>query len=419
MQDINIIPPIILAVVLLLIAIRQIGSVRLAIWQIMLLGAAAALLTGSITPAKAIEAIDYDVMVFLFGMFVVGEAMVESGWLDHLAYGLFRRARSVDTLVLSVLFIMGFFSSFLMNDTVAIIGTPLALLFAQRHGISHKLMLLSLCFAVTLGSVASPIGNPQNLLIALGSGLQGPFVVFFKWLFVPTLINIFLAYVVLRLYFRNEFHSSPIVASPSPVRDEGLASLCKLSFIVIYALLGYKAATVATGLPDLRLTWIAVAAAMPVLVLSPARFTILRKIDWHTLVFFASMFVLMEAVWEANFIQQYAYGSSAALSTGAVLGSSVILSQLLSNVPFVALYLPVLTHANEPVEAFMTLAAGSTIAGNLLILGAASNVIVIQNAEKRGGKTITFMDFARVGLPLTILNAFVYWAYFALVRALT
>src|SRR3989337_2477092 len=118
MQEINIIPPVILAIVFTLITIRQVGNIRLAIWQIMLMGAVAAILTGSISPLSAIAAIDLDVMLFLFCMFVVGEAMVESGYLNHLAYGLFCRARSVGSLVLYILFLMGFFSAFLMNDTI-------------------------------------------------------------------------------------------------------------------------------------------------------------------------------------------------------------------------------------------------------------------------------------------------------------
>jgi Na+/H+ antiporter NhaD/arsenite permease-like protein len=63
----------------------------------------------------------------------------------------------------------------------------------------------------------------------------------------------------------------------------------------------------------------------------------------------------------------------------------------------------------------MALAAGSTIAGNLTILGAASNVIIIQNAEKKGGVTITFWEFTRIGIPLTIVNVLVYWIYLELI----
>jgi Na+/H+ antiporter NhaD/arsenite permease-like protein len=83
-----------LAATFVLIAVRRVGRVHLAIWQIMLGGALVVLLTGQIPPLAALRAINLDVMLFLAGMFVVGRALEESGYLDHLAYALFRRARS-------------------------------------------------------------------------------------------------------------------------------------------------------------------------------------------------------------------------------------------------------------------------------------------------------------------------------------
>jgi len=90
---------------------------------------------------------------------------------------------------------------------------------------------------------------------------------------------------------------------------------------------------------------------------------------------------------------------------------SIALSQLISNVPLVALYLPVLSQLGAASKEMMALAAGSTIAGNFSILGAASNVIIIQNAEKRAGETLTFWDFVKIGIPLTAVNALVYWLF--------
>jgi Na+/H+ antiporter NhaD/arsenite permease-like protein len=98
-------------------------------------------------------------------------------------------------------------------------------------------------------------------------------------------------------------------------------------------------------------------------------------------------------------------------SVPVILSLSVLTSQLISNVPFVALYQPLLAGAS--VKELMALAAGSTIAGNLFILGAASNVIIIQNAEKNG-ETLTFLDFARVGIPLTLLNVLIYWLFLSI-----
>jgi Na+/H+ antiporter NhaD/arsenite permease-like protein len=80
----------------------------------------------------------------------------------------------------------------------------------------------------------------------------------------------------------------------------------------------------------------------------------------------------------------------------------------------VALYQPILIHSGTATKGFMALAAGSTIAGNLFILGAASNIIIIQNAEKKSHLRITFWDFAKVGIPLTILNTAAYWLFLSL-----
>jgi Na+/H+ antiporter NhaD/arsenite permease-like protein len=88
----------------------------------------------------------------------------------------------------------------------------------------------------------------------------------------------------------------------------------------------------------------------------------------------------------------------------------VVISQFISNVPFVALFQPMILQAGGTSAQLMALAAGSTIAGNLTILGAASNVIIIQNAEKQG-QTLTFLEFAAIGIPLTLLQLTVYWAW--------
>ena len=114
-----------LIAVFLLIAVRQVGRFNLKIWQIMLGGALAVLITGQIAPLDALHAINPDVMLFLFGMFVVGEALVESGYLAYIAHRFFSHAKNPDQLVLVILFGMGLLSALLMNDTLAIIGTPL------------------------------------------------------------------------------------------------------------------------------------------------------------------------------------------------------------------------------------------------------------------------------------------------------
>ncbi len=399
-----------LALVLLLIAIRQLGEFKLQIWQIMLLGALLVLLSGEISPVDAASAINPDVMIFLAGMFVIGEAMRESGYLFHLFNRIFCRAKNLDQLLLLILFAMGFLSALLMNDTLAIIGTPLMLYLAQALRISPKLLLLTLAFAVTTGSAMSPIGNPQNLLIAINGSLTNPFLVFFQYLFIPTVANLVLAYLLLRLFYKSQFQQTAIEIPKECISDPTLANISRISIILLLILILAKvlAVTVQSS-QHFALTYIAIFSALPVILFSSRRWEIMKHIDWCTLVFFAAMFVLMDSVWRSGFFQSMMEESSLGFgSIPVILALSVFLSQIISNVPFVALFQPLLI--NPSAQALMALAAGSTIAGNLFILGAASNVIIIQNAEK-SGETLTFLDFARVGVPLTALNVFVYWIF--------
>jgi Na+/H+ antiporter NhaD/arsenite permease-like protein len=407
---------IVLLVVFILIAVRQIGRFRLQIWQAMLLGALAVLLTGQISPTNALKAINLDVILFLFGMFVVGQALEESGYLSHLSSRLFRRAKTMDSLLLLILFGAGLLSAFLMNDTLAIIGTPVMLQIARKTGIRPKLLLLSLAFSVTIGSVMSPIGNPQNLLVAINGNIPSPFITFLRYLTVPTLISLFLAYLMLKFFYRGHLKNEPLNYSADPITDPELARLSKVSLITIVILVLAKITTSLLGLNiDFRLTYIALAAALPIILLSPRRLGIVRRIDWSTLIFFAAMFVLMESVWDSGYFQNVIADLHLNLrSIGIIMAVSIVLSQLISNVPLVALYLPVLSHLGAATKEMMALAAGSTIAGNFSILGAASNVIIIQNAEKKAGETLTFREFVRVGIPLTAVNTLVYWLFFLL-----
>jgi Na+/H+ antiporter NhaD/arsenite permease-like protein len=294
-----------------------------------------------------------------------------------------------------------------MNDTLAIIGTPLVLGLATRCRLPAKLLLLALAFAITTGSVASPIGNPQNLLVALDSGMGAPFVTFASLLLLPTILSLAAAWLILFFFYRKSWSSlldKEAGADPAPEPDPALSRIVKCSLAVLLILSGANiAASLLTGAIALPLPLIGIAAALPVILFSSQRIAVLKSIDWCTLVFFAAMFVLMAAVWETGVFQSLA-GTAGVTSVPTILATSIILSQFISNVPFVALFTPLILQAGGGTARLMALAAGSTIAGNVTILGAASNVIIIQQAESRG-ETLTFMEFMKIGMPLTLVQA--------------
>jgi Na+/H+ antiporter NhaD/arsenite permease-like protein len=401
----EILPLIILALVFLLITIRQLGGLRLRIWQIVLAGALAVLLFGQITPVDALRAINPDVMLFLFGMFVVGVAVTESGYLRSVSFRLFSKTANPDHFILLLIITMGLFSAILMNDTIAIIGTPLVIWYAVRMGYNPKGALLALCFAITIGSVTTPIGNPQNFLLANYADLGDAFTPFLVHLAIPTAINLLIAWVVVRFFYPPPKECLTLPGE-EPVRDPSLARLAKLSLAIILSLVGIRIIAGFTAWVPFPLMFIALAAAAPVLIASPKRIEILKKVDWYTLVFFAAMFVLMQSVYNTGFFQS-AIDYSMVTTVPVIMTVSVVVSQFISNVPFVALFQPLILQEGMSIQQILALAAGSTIAGNLTILGAASNVIVIQHAE-REGYSLSFWEFFRIGLPLTVLNIIVY-----------
>jgi len=195
------------------------------------------------------------------------------------------------------------------------------------------------------------------------------------------------------------------------VKDQKLATLCKISLTIIVILIITKIAIAFLNISlDFRLTHIALIGAIPVLI-SDKRRKIIKNIDWQTLIFFAAMFVLMQSVWNTGFFQDIITNFNLDItSIPMILTISVLLSQLISNVPLVAFYLPLLADAGASIKEMMALAAGGTIAGNMLILGAASNIIIIQNAEKKR-ETLTFVDFAKIGIPLTVIDTLVYYLF--------
>jgi Na+/H+ antiporter NhaD/arsenite permease-like protein len=406
----------IVVAVFVMVAVRRIGPYRLRFWQIMALGAIAMLAFSQLTPAEALRGIDFDVMFFLFGVFVMAQAAEMSGELEALSFRLFRRARTAGQLILLILFGLGGASALLMNDTLAIAGTPVVIALARTHGMPERVPLLALAFAVTIGSVPSPIGNPQNLIVALRGGLDNPFYAFAAYLLVPTLLNLGVAYFALRLFERDAFHSTALTHTEAVAHDPALARIARAALALFVALIVARLVLVAAGTNfDLRLTYIALAPAGLVLIASRRRWAVGKGIDWATLAFFAALFIVVEGMSQSGLTTDAidVLGDHVE-DAGVMLWLGAALSQLVSNVPLVAIALPVVTSATGSDETVLALAAGATVAGNFTILAAASNVIIFDNAERRFGVTVSLWQFMRIGVPLTIANLAVHQAFFLL-----
>ncbi|KTD61711.1 SLC13 family permease [Legionella spiritensis] len=404
-------PIVILLFVFAGISIRKIGRLQLPIWLIMTLAALAVLVTRQITVPEAIRSINADVILYLLGVFIIGQAFEESNYLEHLLLTILQTFTGIKWLLGLLIFFSAIISMLLMNDTAAIIATPALILLHQRFRLPLIPLLLTLAYTITVSSIASPIGNPQNLLIAMK--LDNPFVLFPQHLLIPTLLGLVILYFYIWFCFRRQFQQ-PVqedIHNLDVDVDSRLARLAKLSMTIMLLLIGYDILNAllafAVAIP---FSAIALISASPIVLLSPRRFTLIRHIDWHTIVFFIALFIFMESVWLSGYFQAIVEQSHIQVtSKSTIVWLSLLLSQLISNVPLVALYLPLL--AQTTTQHYLLLAMASTIAGNLLILGAASNIIIIQNAEKRGVKAFGFWQFLIYGIPVTLLQIMVYFLF--------
>lgn len=408
-----------ITVYILIVSQRWTG---LPVWTSMMAGAVGMVFLGVLTPKEAVEAVDFNVIVFLFGMFSIVAAMEASGLLEYLALRMLARVRTYEQALGVALFGGAVLSAFLVNDTIALLWTPLLIRLARRAGADPIPLLIGLAFGVTLGSVPTPIGNPQNLLVALSSGMSRPFITFASYLIIPTAASLLVTFYILKTYFARGKGTPwlPFVDRDPwyAITDPRLArlSILALSFVVIGALLMEVLHLLGIA-SSMTIAEVALGGGVLVHLLSSRRRELLARVDWSVLVFFAGMFVVMRGAWEGVFRDILSLPYFSPHSLGGIFLASLGFSQLLSNVPFVALYSYNLRSqgVDGGTKEWLALASGSTVAGNLTILAAASNVIIQEAAESRGAKAFTFWEFLRVGVPVSAASALIYYTYLALV----
>jgi Na+/H+ antiporter NhaD/arsenite permease-like protein len=410
------------------------------IWASMLIGATLMLLFQVISLESAVKSISLDVIGFLFGMFSIVTALDRSGMLRLIAIRMLTRAKDVNSLLLIFVLGMGILSAFLVNDTIALLGIPLIIYISKHIGIRPVVLLISLAFGISVGSTMTPIGNPQNLLIAIQSGISLPFTTFIVHLTIPTLINLFLTYMILRIYFRKDLSTVEMKRTLSTAANSAGEESVSLSIIqnaylaktsALILLLTIAGFIISEFLhllhiADIRLSVIALLGAAALYIINGGnRIDILKNVDYSVLVFFAAMFVVTSALWSSGVISTImSYIPSPnpndfVQSNTIISIVSILLSQILSNVPFVALYNLVMLHngftGDAHIAQWMMLASASTIAGNLTILGAASNIIISDVAEAKGLKSFTFFEFLKIGSLVTVVNIIIYYLFIVII----
>jgi Na+/H+ antiporter NhaD/arsenite permease-like protein len=391
---------VIFALTYLLIAVQQIPGLRLNRPAASLLGAVAMIVIGGLSLEDAYAAIDLDVIVFLLGVLLLTGYLEVAGFFEWAAAGIVARMRTPRTLLAALVALSGILSAFFVNDTICLVFTPLILAAIRPLGLRPLPFLLAIALASNVGSAMAITGNPQNMLIGIASGIG--YARFFAMLAVPSLGGLTIVYVVLARLHRDDL-SAPLAR---PVHPEGFdvdrRLIAKALTVFAGALVGWLA--------GFSLPLVAIAAAAVMIAIAqrdPAE--AFARVEWSLLLFFAAIFVVMQGVRDLPLFTSLTDAAAANLGdapwrdAAITSGAMLALSNLVSNVPAVILWLPIVPRLANPEFMWLVLAMSSTFAGNLTLLGSMANLIVAERAQARGVH-LGFTAYLRVGVPVTLLT---------------
>jgi Na+/H+ antiporter NhaD/arsenite permease-like protein len=322
-------------------------------------------------------------------------------FFEWAAEWILRRAVTPQRLLLGVVVGGGLLSAFFVNDTICLVVTPVLLAALGPLRVRPNPYLIGLAMGSNVGSVLSITGNPQNMLVGIWSGATfGGFLIHM----LPVAAGgLAITYAYLRWAYAAELRE--------PFRERLASVPVTLDRpLVIKGLAMFGAAVVAwLAGGSLPLVAIAAGAAMVAIAQRDPAYAI-DRVEWSLLLFFASLFVVMrgfERTGAVAWIDAHAMalvGHGSAWRAAAVVSAALAgLSNLISNVPAVILWrdtVPNLPHADLQ---WRIVAMSSTFAGNLLLIGSMANLIVAERAEQRGVR-IGFVEYARIGIPVTVLT---------------
>lgn len=355
---------------------------------IALVGSAVLIALGALSLEAAWEAVDAATIVFLLSMMVINAYLSYAGFFQLTLHSLLQLTRSPLGLLAVLTLGSGVLSAFFLNDTLAMVCTPLTLGLTRTLGLNPVPYLLAIAGATNLGSLATLSGNPQNILVGSFSGIG--YLDFAQALAPIAIATLLMQIGLLALLYPEVRSHQPCAVSKLPPLRLHRPLLIKTLGVVAALLTAF-----AVGLPLAESSFLAAALLLVTRRIKPQR--VLRDVDWSLLVLFSGLFVMTRCVQSLALLDYFAAWVEHPLG---LLGVTVVLSNLISNVPAVLLLQSLIPP--DSAQSWLLLAAGSTIAGNLTLFGAVANLITVEAAAAQG-YPLSFWEHLRFGLPLTLL----------------
>jgi Na+/H+ antiporter NhaD/arsenite permease-like protein len=358
-----------------------------------IIGASLMVILGVLTIQDAYDAIDYKTILILFGMMILIANLRLSGFFGIVLSFLSRNLRNPLVLFYALIFVSGLLSAFFVNDTVCLIFTPFILELTRRMNVNPKPYLLALAMSANIGSAATITGNPQNIIIGAASGIS--YSEFFVKLFPVSLISLVIAGLVIHFFYRNDIKNE-IVEIKDIRYKYNKALVIKSSLMALL--------TVVLFFLNVPMHIVAIGVGAFLLItrrVKPEK--VYSLVDFELLILFIGLFIVVRGFENSIvFGEMVNYVKQVVNTPLSLVVSSALLSNIVSNVPAVLIFKPMMGSLFNSQDAWLYLAMSSTFAGNLTILGSIANIIVIESASPK--VKISFLEYLRIGVPVTILS---------------
>lgn len=398
------IPALILSFSLIVFALGKSPVFRVDRAGAAIIGASLTIGTGVISFDQAVQAIDYRTIVLLFTMMIMMAYLNLSGFFQLAGNHFLSRLRTKKQLLIMVIVTTGILSAFFINDIVCLLFTPIVIMICRQAKLNPVPYLLGVATASNIGSAATLIGNPQNILIGSLSRIR--FISYMAMAMPLTVVGLALVYFMIARAYRMELNG-PLPES-QPLAGVIHLYLVKKGLIVVFLVL----AGFLTGFDPTIVASLGAAYLLMTRRIKPNK--IYAGIDFNLLVIFVGLFVIIGGVEHSGLfmllINMPWIKNIQSLPVFSVL--TVVLSNVVSNVPAVML-LKFLTPAGTGVIWWAAMAIFSTLAGNLSLTGSIANLIVVELAKKQNVE-IDFSTYLKIGFPLTVSMVSIALAYFAM-----
>jgi Na+/H+ antiporter NhaD/arsenite permease-like protein len=389
------------------IAVGGIPGLALDRTGIALLGAIAMVVTGVLSTTQAVQAVDMPTILLLYSLMVISSQFRLGGFYTWAALRIVPLMDRPARFLLTLMAVSALLSALLANDIVCLAFTPLITVSLLRAGLNPVPFLLGLAVSSNIGSAATIIGNPQNMLIGQLGKLD--FGHFFLWCAPPSLLSLAASYLIIVFLYRKKFTALiPAQADagetwPAFDRHQSSKGIAAVAVLIILFF---------TGIPR-EMSALVIAG----LLLCSRRMqtrSLLGLVDWHLITLFCTLFIVirgMEVAQVSEEIMRLIASASVDLQNlPALCLVSTVLSNMVSNVPAAMLLTKFL---NPGSTQWYVLALSSTYAGNLITIGSIANLITFEQAREYGVH-IGFREHAGTGIPVTVASMLILLAWLPL-----